>query len=60
MGRVEVFHNNEWGTICDDRFYYYDARVVCGVLNYTRGSVCYSGRAAFGRGQGNVYNNIGI
>lgn len=37
-GRLEIFHNGEWGTVCGNRFDQVSADVVCQQLGYNRAS----------------------
>ncbi|KAJ8040673.1 Deleted in malignant brain tumors 1 protein [Holothuria leucospilota] len=53
-GRVEVFQNGEWGTICDDGWDNVDAGVVCRQLGAGYNSGVARHRAAFGQGKGAI------
>ena len=53
-GRVEILHNNEWGTVCDDDWDLQDATVVCEQLFGTDALEAKTS-AFFGQGSGTVW-----
>ncbi|NXE85131.1 DMBT1 protein, partial [Cochlearius cochlearius] len=53
-GRVEVMHNHQWGTMCDDDWSFPDASVVCRQLGCGTAVSAYSA-AHFGLGSGPIW-----
>ena len=52
-GRVEVFYNGTWGTVCQNHWTVQDANVVCRELGYFR-ALAAPGYSTFGAGIGQV------
>ncbi len=54
-GRVEVFHNGRWGTVCHDLWDDRDAAVACRQLGYHGGTPIVRSPSRFGEGTGPIY-----
>ncbi|KAF0023482.1 hypothetical protein F2P81_024112 [Scophthalmus maximus] len=53
-GRVEVYHDGQWGTICDDRWGMQEANVACREMNCGN-AIVVRNRAFYGRGLEQVW-----
>lgn len=52
-GRLEIYYDGSWGTVCDDLWGIYDATVACRMLGYRNGTA--KTNAFFGEGTGNIW-----
>ncbi|XP_063352061.1 putative DMBT1-like protein [Pelmatolapia mariae] len=53
-GRVEILHEGQWGTVCDDEWDFRDAAVVCRAMDCGPPNTAKS-KTFFGEGQGAIW-----
>uniref|UniRef100_I0FHQ7 Lysyl oxidase homolog n=1 Tax=Macaca mulatta TaxID=9544 RepID=I0FHQ7_MACMU len=53
-GRVEVYYDGQWGTVCDDDFSIHAAHVVCRELGYVEAK-SWTASSSYGKGEGPIW-----
>ena len=54
-GRVEVYRDSMWGTVCDDNFDQNDADAACSQWGSTTQAISWMGNAFYGQGTGPIH-----
>uniref|UniRef100_A0A4W3GZY3 Neurotrypsin n=1 Tax=Callorhinchus milii TaxID=7868 RepID=A0A4W3GZY3_CALMI len=54
QGRLEIYHNGAWGTVCDDKWSELNAQVVCRQLGFS-GPASVAPEGKFGQGTGFIF-----
>ena len=54
QGRLEVYHNADWGSVCDNEWGLPDTKVACRQLGF-KGADTFTSGAEFGKGSGQVW-----
>jgi hypothetical protein len=54
QGRVEIYYDGQWGTVCDDGWNLVDANIVCRQLGYPSATE-YTVSAFYGQGSGPIW-----
>ena len=49
VGRVEVYHNSKWGRVCNNRWDFNEAQVVCRELGYGKATAAWHTSVTFSR-----------
>ena len=47
-GRLEVYHDGEWGSVCSDKFGYHEAKVACRMIGYSKAIRAFTTQQVYG------------